>query len=234
MFKQVVTLGCLLLISASQMHAQQNEVNAAARQLTEAAVSSAPNDRGKAKNVIKIPRRAGLKFTTLLPLNSATAKVGNEIPLRLVSPLVVNNVTVLPADAVVNARVTQVKRANKCKPGKVEWKLDRIIFPDSSTAKTRIWSYTPGDLEVPPRLFNEFQGGEGFDLPEINEWWEVPLALPLYAFVIVCYSPLIAIAAVLLPFSLGADSCTAPGKEYDLPAGSAVAVMITESHTVRY
>ena len=229
MFKPTISLACLVLAIASPLQAQQAELNQAARQLAGPASAPAP------RHSVRVPRRTGLKFLTLVPLSSATAKAGDKIPLRLDHPLMINNETVLPAGTVVNATVTQVKRPDKCHNGDVQWKLDRVSFPDSSTAKTKIWSSAPGPtLEVPARLFLEDTEDGLFDWPPINEWWEAPLAAPMYAVLIVVSSPLLALFAIVLPFSFASSSCTEPGKEFELPAGSSVAVMVTEAHSVHY
>ena len=228
MFKQVIAFVCLILTLSSQLQAQQANAESAARSVTSTQAVTGGSQ------TIKVPRRAGLKFVTVAPLSSATAKVGDDVPLRLVRPLVVDNLMLLPAGTVVNAKVTAVRRAHKCKDGAVHWQLDRIPFQDLSTAKSKIWTVSPSfDLTVSPRLFKESNNDE-LELPVINEWWEVPLAAPLYVFEFICISPLLAIVAVFAPLMLLDHSCTAPGKEYELPAGSSVAVMITQTHHVRY
>lgn len=228
MFKPLMSFACLVLVVTSPLQAQQAELGQAARKFSGRVTAPSP------KRTIIVPRRAGLKFLTVAPLSSATTKSGDRVALRLDRPLIINNQTVLAAGTVVNATVTRVKRADKCHDGEVHWKLDRVAFPDSSTAKTKIWATEPGPtLEVPARLFrNETEDGFTFtSWPAINEWWEAPFAAPMYAFLIVFSSPLLALLAIALPFS---PSCSVPGKEYELPAGSSVAVMVTEAHHVNY
>ncbi|HET9181229.1 MAG TPA: hypothetical protein VFP59_03775 [Candidatus Angelobacter sp.] len=228
MFKALISFACLVLAIASPLQAQQAEVSQAARKFSGAISAPAP------KHTIKVPRRAGLKFLTLVPLSSATAKAGDQVPLRLDQPLIINNQTVLPAGTVVKATVTQVKPADKCHDGEVHWKLDRVPFPDSSTAKTKIWSTAPGPtLEVPERLFREdVEDDVTFtSWPAINEWWEAPFAAPMYTVLIAFSSFLLVLRVIGLPFS---SSCEVPGKEYELPVGSSVAVMVTEAHTLSY
>jgi hypothetical protein len=218
MFNPTISLACLVLAIASPVQAQQAELNQAARQLAGPASAPAP------RHTVRVPRRTGLKFLTLVPLSSDTAKAGDKIPLRLDRPLIVNNETVLPAGTVVNATVTQVKPADKCHNGDVQWKLDRVPFPDSSTAKTKIWSSSPGPgLKVTERLFRENNEDDPFSWPPINEWWEAPLAAPMYTVL----SPALGPISIALRYS-----CSVPGNEFELPAGSSVAVMVTEAHSV--
>lgn len=233
MLKQFLTFTCIMVLAVCQAKAQQQDLAGVAQGLspTQATAASAPRT-----HKVRVPRRAGLKFETLAPLTSATAKVGDNVPLRLARPLVINNVTVLPAGHMATARVIRVQRASACHDGRVDWTLDRVPFPDSTTAKTKIWSAGPV-LKVPPRLFHEEDAGQldgMLELPTLNEWWEAPLAAPLYAFEIACESPFLAIVGLALLFDSFNSSCTVPGKEYELPANSAVAVMITKSHTVQY
>src|SRR5690242_6715406 len=159
MGKQVITLFAILLVGISQLQAQQLEPpqpsapEKPAPVISDLGQSAAPINQPSKGQIIKVPRRAGLKFVTLKPLSSETAEVGDEIPLQLERPLIINNTIVLPAGQVVKAKVTKVRKAHKCKDGEVQWKLDRLPFPDSSTAKTQIWSFSAGPtLQVPARL----------------------------------------------------------------------------------
>ncbi|HYL94129.1 MAG TPA: hypothetical protein VEW69_13340 [Alphaproteobacteria bacterium] len=225
MFKKILSIVLLTLVVVTQAMAQQAD-------------TVVPPVQKPTTGVVRVPRRAGLKFATMQPLDSATAQVGDEVPLRLARALVVNDVVVLPVGEVVHAKVTKVKKAHACHNGEVDFKLDHITFPDASTARTRVWAVDPNpDAEVASRLRNEW-GGEG-SLPPVNDWWDVVLNAPMYAFVAVCYAPLVAIMLPLVPFSLDGISfdgnkCTTPGKEFELPANSTVAVMVARSHRVHY
>ena len=81
----------------------------------------------------------GLKLALLQPLDSATAKAGDDVPLRLSRPLVVNGVTLLGEGDVLHGKVTRVKRSGpRCRDGEVDWKLDRIPFSDGTTARSNV------------------------------------------------------------------------------------------------
>jgi hypothetical protein len=89
---------------------------------------------------VKVSKGTVLQLQTNLPLDSSNARAGDDVPLRLTRPLVAHGVTLLPAGEIVHGRVVRVRRA---KPGRrngdVEWKLERIMFADSSTAQTEVY-----------------------------------------------------------------------------------------------
>ena len=81
-----------------------------------------------------------LELTNLQPIDQATTKVGDRISLRLIRPLVIDGIALLPEGAVLYATVTKVhKKIPDCwhSNGWVDWKPDRISFPDKSTVKDR-------------------------------------------------------------------------------------------------
>lgn len=209
MFKQILAVFAISLVLVSQAAAQQ---------------SGAP-----APNTATVRKHTGLKFATLQPLSSTTSKVGDDVPLRLVNPLVVDGVTLLPAGEIVHGKVVKVKKADlKCHDGQVNWQLNQITFADASTARVQVWSVVADpEASVPGRLVHQSTGGEG-DF-EINNWWEAILAIPMYALMIVAYSPLL----LVLPLALF-SSCDLAGKEFNMPANSTVAVEVRQNHKVRY
>jgi len=79
-----------------------------------------------------------LKFVLVQPLNSISAEVGDDVPLLLDRPLVVDGVTVLDRRLIAHGTITAVKRAGpNCQFGKVSLKVDNFRFPDSSKAKPK-------------------------------------------------------------------------------------------------
>jgi hypothetical protein len=214
MIRKLLVVALTLSLLASQAAAQQ-------------AGQQAPT--GAKVRKLKLHRHAGLKFNLVQPLSSATAKPGDDVPLRLANPLVIDGVTVLQAGEMVNAKVVKVKKAGpKCKNGEVEWKLEHLAMPDSTLVKSKIYFAEPKpDVPVP----DKFSPGEG--VFEVDTWWEAILAVPVFGLMIISYSPFL----VLLPFALLSDSgngCSVAGKEFELPAGSTVGVEIRENHTVHY
>lgn len=212
MLKQILAVLAIALVVVSEGQAQQSGQPAA-------------NPSGTAI----VRKHAGLKFATAVPLSSTSSKAGDDVPLRLVDPLIINDVTVLPAGEVVHARVAKVKKADKhCNNGAVELALDKLTFADSSTVKVDIWSITASpDMPVPTRLYH--QVGLIDDDLEVNNFWEALLAAPIFILAFAVLSPFL----VLLPLAAFL-SCNTPGKEIDFPVNSTVAVEVRQNHKVRY
>jgi len=169
---------------------------------------------------IHVRKGTALKFKTLKPLDSTTAKVGDEVPLRLDQALVVDGATLLQRGQLVIGRVTKIRRAGPhSRHGEVKWKLERITFPDSSAAKCKVWFERPGDTKVPDKYYDLYAGDGGFTTGEV-----VGLSI-----VTIILSP------ILLTIML-VEKYRDPkhGEEYSLPADSTVAVAITADHRVRY
>jgi len=244
MIKQFLVVLVIASVISAQAEAQQ--LGAAAPEIASESQSALPatnsvseprlDKENKAPvpktHTIEVPRRAGLKFVTLELLSSETSKVGDDVPVRLDRDLVINNMTVLPAGTIAHGRVVEVKKQTKCKNGQVHWKLETIPFPDGSTAKAQLWGV--GVSEVPERLFKTDEGESFVFFPAINEWWEVILSLPIYAMDVVNLAILSPFLLLAVGSGIGQDSCTTPGKIYELAAGSSVAVMVTKAHKVTY
>jgi hypothetical protein len=168
---------------------------------------------------VMISRHTALRFALLQPLDSGTAKVGDDVPLRLTRPLVVDGVTVLPAGAFAHGRITRVKRPRMCYEGELDWKLKRITFPDSTTAKTAVaFVDSKPDAQVPSSFRLSHQGDDISTRDALS---------------------LLAVTAVVWPYLLADEAlhhdekgCSL-GPEYYLPANSTVAVVLTRSHRVR-
>src|SRR6185312_15111227 len=124
------------------------------------------------------------------------------------------------------AKVVKVRKArSSCKNGEVEWKLDNLAMPDSTLVQTSIKFAAPGpDVKVPAR-FVPWKEALGVD-----NWWEAILLVPEYALIAIVYAPFLALAPLLL-LAYAGSGCSVPGSEFQLPAGSTVAVEIKENHT---
>src|SRR5215470_3509915 len=101
-----------------------------------------------------VRKGAGVKMTLLQPLDSRTAKKGDDVPLRLSRPLVVNGVTLLREGEILHGKVTRVKQAGPhCRNGEVKFKLDRVPFADGTTARSKVHFITPDpDAKVADQL----------------------------------------------------------------------------------
>lgn len=90
-----------------------------------------------AHKTVKLERGQTLSLQLTTPLSSATAKVGDDVPLQLVHPLTVNGGIVLATGWKVRGRISKVKRAGTCKSGGVRWKLDFIDTPNGERVKVK-------------------------------------------------------------------------------------------------
>lgn len=118
MLKQVISTVLALLIACTSGECQTS--------------SASPN-------VVTISKGTALKLETLSELNSATAQVGDDVPLQVMRAVSVQGVVLLPAGEILHGRVTKVKPRTPSQSGEVRWKLDKITFADSSTVPTEIF-----------------------------------------------------------------------------------------------
>jgi hypothetical protein len=188
--------------------------------------SDAPAQEAPTQAVV-VPRGTVLKLSTVQPLDSATARPGDDIPLRLSRPLVVNGVTLLREGDVLHGRVTDVKRAGKDgSVGIVGWKLDRIPFADHSAARSTYY-FVPIDQEVP----------EHAEIKGLKVSQRIGLGVAGAIFVppaLAMMSPLLLFAPLRHAQDKHAEDCNCPGQEFHMPAETRVAVVITRSHHVRF
>ena len=101
---------------------------------------------------VKVKRGQTLSLSLLTPVDSGRAKLGDEVTLKLVRPLIADGAIVLPSEWILHGKVTKVKRAGKnCRDGQVVWQIDRIKTPGGNRLKVqRVHSYPynsslPGD-----------------------------------------------------------------------------------------
>jgi hypothetical protein len=181
---------------------------------------------------VKVSKGVILRFANLQPIDSTTAKEGEQVPLKLVRSVVIDGVTVLSEGELVYGRVTRVKRAGKdCRDGDVKWKVDSITFPDSTQAKTHIFFVKQGDEPVPdmePAGHHQSAGDIANDFAGILEgvMWFVVLA-PL----LILFLPSILDQQV----EIKAKECGGRmGHEYVMPENSTVAVAISKDFVVKH
>jgi hypothetical protein len=176
-----------------------------------------------------------LEFGFVNPLSSATAKVGDDVPLRLLRPLMAGDKTLLAEGTIVHGRVTKASPAGpNCKSGTVEWTIDRLSFPDGSTVKTfHRFPETDAKLRIPYR--NQFR-------PEDTNRFATAATYVLLAPLTVIGGAIIVVFLVLAgPFFLGDiftehrhPACTTPGKDISWPSTTRVGVEVNKKHTVRF
>jgi hypothetical protein len=173
-----------------------------------------------------VRKGAGLKMALLQTLDSRTAKEGDDVPLRLSRPLVVNGVTLLREGEILHGKVTRVKHAGpRCRNGEVTFKLNRVPFADGTTARSSVlFTTSEPDAKVADQL----------DTGELGPFFwlvVIPVTAPFVAALVVIASPVLLINA-LSPGTY--NSCTMPGKEYQLPVDATVGVAIMKDHHVSY
>lgn len=179
------------------------------------------------KRHVTVRKGVYLKFETLKPLDSATAAVGDNVPLRLARPLVVDNIVLLQTGALANATVSNVERAKTDgRYGRIDLRLDRIDFSDGTMAKCKVEPNFSGSFGwVPEYIGNQSAGG----------WDDVKSTLGMLPLI-----PVVLIGAAI--HHEGSSSHTDgkpsppsnPGKEEVMPPGTTIAVWITKNHKVRY
>ena len=208
MFRQVLVLLAIGLVVSSDALSQQNQAQ------------QSPSHEAIVR------KGAGLKLALLQPLDSATAQAGDDVPLRLSRPLVVNGVTLLREGDVLHGKVTRVKRSGpRCRNGEVNWKLDLIPFADGTTARSSVHFTTPTpDAEVADQL-------DTSEVSPVVWFFVVPLAGPFVVAYLVIASPFLLFNAL---FPDAFTSCTMPGKEFQMPANATVGVVILKDHHVSY
>ena len=179
-----------------------------------------------------IPKNTALRFALTEPLSSETATVGDDVPLRLKRPLVIDGVTVLAAGEMVHARIAKVKHAGPdCHDGNIKLKLDRVPFADSSTVKVKVRTLSPlEDVDVPMSFAPETKGDFKDGLSTFFAFSTVFLVFsPILIPVFLIYEPIWLVHKMFHP-----SSCRAPGQHMLLPANATVGVEIVEDHRVRY
>jgi hypothetical protein len=102
-------------------------------------VAYLPAQQAATPGAVKVERNTVLQYTLMQPLDPATAKPGDDVPLRLTRQLTVGGVVVLPVGSVVHGKVTKVTPAGRhCAKGAVKWKLDQVPLPGGDKLKTDV------------------------------------------------------------------------------------------------
>jgi hypothetical protein len=175
-----------------------------------------------------------LQLTNVQPIDSSAAKVGDQVPLKLARPLVVNGVTVLPEGELVYGKVTKVKHARKdCRDGAVKWKVDSITFPDSTQARAHILFAKQGpDVPVPDvEPGSDRRTGAGDILEGMASGMEGVMWFIVLAPLLILFLPSILDQQA----EDKAKACGGKmGHEYLLPENSTVAVAISRDHAVQH
>jgi hypothetical protein len=174
-------------------------------------------------HVAVVEKGAVLKFATVAELSSGTAKKGDEVPLQLTRPLVIDGITLLPVGTQARGRVSELKKAGpKCRAGLIDLKVDRVRFSDGSIALTEVYYRDPrSGVSVPEKvILPTWHDG-------LDDYVQIVLVAPIVA-------PFFLVYLVSDLFSKKSAPCVGDGRDYVFPAGSTVAVVVGKKHRVRY
>jgi hypothetical protein len=95
---------------------------------------------------VKIPDGTPLEVELMSNLSSQNAKLGDVIDFIVVSPVVVNGVTVIEKGAPAKARVASVKKAGYWgKAGKIGWTMQEVLLLDGNRTPLRMEKKLTGD-----------------------------------------------------------------------------------------
>jgi len=181
----------------------------------------------------KIAAGTTLEFGLISPLSSATAKAGDDVPLRLLRPLVAGNTTLLAEGTIVHGRVKTARAAGPKKLcGTLLWSIDRLSFPDGSSVKVETGTTTTDDTRAVP-----YKTALQWD----PNWLEAtgflvalaPLALAGAVLWVIFAGPAYLLGIYPEWDALGTP-CTPTGIDINLPEGTRVAVVVKKNHTVRF
>ncbi len=174
---------------------------------------------------VLVEKGTALFLATVQPLNPANTKPGDNVPLRLTRPVIVRGVTLFPAGTIFHGTVTSVKRPGRhCRNGEVKWQLERITFPDNSTAKTEVKFKSPRPNDSVP--INHRSANDQSVLGQVSE------DVIMGPIAVVGLAELGIKHVITSPFRHGA--CSAYTQDSPLPAHATVGVEIVESHWVSY
>jgi hypothetical protein len=162
------------------------------------------------------------------PLDPATARPGDDVPLRLTQPLTAGGVVVLPVGSVVYGRVTKVTPAGpRCTRGSVKWKLDQLQLPDGSKLKTQFGNRPRPATHGPASHVQTNAAQHQNHSDTVGYIIQDAVFLPCAVAGLAIYEVRKALTA---PFRHG--SCSR-WKDLPLPANTTVGVRIREDHEVR-
>jgi len=175
---------------------------------------------------VLVRKGTALKLSNLTRLDSAATKVGDDVPLRLERPLVIDGVTLLDSGELMHGRVTKVQRAGPHrKNGEVKWQIENISFHDDSKARSKVWFAEARFNGVVPERYYDREKDPGGCCDLTNK--EAVGLIAVY--------PLFLLWAAISELKGRYAEAHDPmvGSEYVLPAGSTVAVVTTHDHEVR-
>jgi hypothetical protein len=239
MLKQLLAILLIATIVHVEALAQTSGEPAAQAGAFAAALPRSPEKPNEAQiikpGVASIPAGTTLEFALVQPLSSTAAKAGDDVALRLLRPLVAGDQTLLAEGTLIHGRVKKVDKAGpNCSNAYISWSVDHLSFSDHSRVRTSTGFITSDERESIPYETSLSPG-----LSVAGRVVEIIIMLPLAALGA-------AMLLVALPFiylfkysenrhhAPATSTCTAQGKEFNLPASTRVALVVQKRHTVRF
>ncbi len=95
---------------------------------------------------IKVPDGTALEVELMSTISSATSKEGDVVDFTIVSPVVVNGITVIEKGAPAKARIAGVKKAGYWgKAGRLGWAMQDVLLIDGNRTPLRMEKKLTGD-----------------------------------------------------------------------------------------
>lgn len=184
--------------------------------------------RADRSDTVLIRRGTSMRFETEQPIDSASANRGDDVPLRLIRPLVIDSKVVLPPGFEAHGKVTRRSKVIGCAAEPAWWKIDRMRMPNGSTALVQKM-FVPYTGVIPNRYDDVYLQARG--LKRIGmDVAEVPVEIFATIFAIFCM-PFGCITGPFLPQNAGV--CAGPVSDVSVPAHSLVPVAFAKKYRYR-
>jgi hypothetical protein len=165
---------------------------------------------------VKVCKGTWLRLSLVECLNTKTARAGDDVAFRMTDPLMADGVEVIPAGAILHARIKKAKPPTQCGDGEIKLGAVVVTFPDKTTAKADLSVIAPERVSAEPGNSNDSYQPDT----------EMSMG---YVVMIVLAAPFM-LADKLRQHASG--TCP-PRKDSDLVAGSDASAAISKSHWVR-
>lgn len=133
--KNITALVFLSFLFVSSAGAQSTTIESPAEQTVQPSQSLAPNSVPPPTHgsEFTIPAGTPIEVEVAYTVNSLDMNPGERISFRVLVPLAIDGVTLIEKDALVTARITQVKRGGHWgKAGKLTWSMEDVVATDNS------------------------------------------------------------------------------------------------------
>lgn len=149
--------------------------------------ASAANDFQESKTTIKIPANTPISIESAHNITSATVKNGDTITFYVVSPVIIDGITVIEQGALVNGKIALAKKAGRWgRAGTFAWTFEEVFATDGKIIPLKNESSLKGEgnkgevaiktaataallaptiIFTPLALLNGFKRGENAVLP---------------------------------------------------------------------